>query len=685
MSTSAADFHRLDLRHARRTEGDTFWKLSQKYGISVDELLAANLGTDPGNIYPGLVINIPINMPSEPPVPEPPEEEEPTAEIPPEENLAKDRESLTYLFGGNTASYLKCVTNSKNSVKTIMPDYFDINQDGGLLITPANKIDPAFIAQMHLIGVKVIPFVSNHWDRPLGVKALENRQVLSSQIAEAAELYNLDGINVDIENVTDAHRAEYTDFTRLLRQKVPAYKSVSVAVAANPNGWKTGWHGSYDYKALAENSDFLLIMNYDESYQGGPAGPVSSANFFEKSIKFAFSEGVPKEKIVSGIPLFGRYWKQGEATGGIGITAGDIEGLIAGYPSKVKYDTAAQSANATVTIGKNDVKPVIWGGRTLTDGVYNIWYDNLKAVKYKLELIREYGIKGAGSWALGQEDPAIWDFYSLALNGMESPEPAAAPEPLAIPEPMPELEPLFEPAPKPELQPDAKKPGKAQYHYHYHYHYFPDAQCCTADKTVSAMANFKESKHGSHKTFHAQKNIDAVDFINKKGGKNINGKSYVTRGEAAGILAEVTYTEAELSGTQFSDTSGHWARGEINALKKRGVLKGFDNKFNPAQNITRADLALVICRMLELPDTFSLNSVKLKDVPITRETGREILKLVYFDIMLLDGNDNFRPDQNVTAEELTAILDSLNRNNYMLNPDKLVYEAKYGKKIISPR
>lgn len=56
---------------------------------------------------------------------------------------------------------------------------------------------------------------------------------------------------------------------------MPNNKTISIAVAANPYGWTTGWHGSYDYMKLSEYSDYLMLMAYDESYNGGSVGPVT--------------------------------------------------------------------------------------------------------------------------------------------------------------------------------------------------------------------------------------------------------------------------------------------------------------------------------------------------------------------------------------------------------------------------
>ena len=327
------------------------------------------------------------------------------------------RESLTYLFGGNSTTYKRAVDITKDSIKTVCPDYFDIDQNGNLIITPPDKIDISFVKEMQSRGIRVTPFISNHFNRTLAHTALNNRENLAAQIAGMVERYNLDGVDNDIENANDTYRNAFTDFTRLLREKLPPAKTVSVAVAANPNGVTVGWQGSYDYKALGDNSDYLMIMAYDESFYGSPPGPVSSRAFFEKSIRFALNEGVSKDKIVVGIPFYGRFWKLGDAVGGYAIAANDVGFLMKNYNFKFRFDEAAKSANVLITIRPGEPEPTVLGGRVLTVGTYNIWYDDLQASRFKLDTIHSIGVRGAGSWALGQEDPDIWNFYTSALNG----------------------------------------------------------------------------------------------------------------------------------------------------------------------------------------------------------------------------------------------------------------------------
>ncbi|THE11927.1 LysM peptidoglycan-binding domain-containing protein [Bacillus timonensis] len=325
--------------------------------------------------------------------------------------------NMTYLYFGNTKSYISQIDRTKGNMNLVAPSYFDLNQDGSLKIT--TQFDPTFVSEMHNRGIKVVPFLSNHWDRNLGRSALQNREQLSTQIANFIIKNNLDGVQVDIENVSDIDQQNYTDLVRLLRQKLPKDKEVSVAVAANPNGWTKGWHGSYDYKELAKYSNYLMIMAYDESYTGGPEGPVASYPWVERSIQYALNQGVPASQIVLGIPFYGRYWKAGATTGGDGISNTRVDEMLAKYGGTIVYDEKAKSPKATVTIGPSDPTITI-GGKTLGAGTYTIWFENSDSIKAKIDLVHKYNLKGTGSWSLGQENPVIWNDYKMWMTTHQS-------------------------------------------------------------------------------------------------------------------------------------------------------------------------------------------------------------------------------------------------------------------------
>lgn len=324
------------------------------------------------------------------------------------------RYSMGYLYSGTDQQQIEYVNRTNGALDTVSPSYFDIQQDGSLKL---NYLSKNLINTMHAKGIKVVPFLSNHWNRTAGINALNNIESLSTQIANYIEQYNLDGVNVDIENVTHVQRNQYTEFVRLLRQKIPKGKEVSVAVAANPNNWQTGWHGSYDYSALAKYADHLVIMAYDEHYEGGSAGPVASIKFVENSIKYALTK-TTADKIVVSVPLYGRVWSlDNSRIVGKGIKIETVNQIIKNCASTVTYDKNQQAVKAEFEIKANDPKYTVGGDFVLTPGKYVVWYENDESYKAKLNLISKYDLKGAGTWSLGQEDPSIWKNYESWLNG----------------------------------------------------------------------------------------------------------------------------------------------------------------------------------------------------------------------------------------------------------------------------
>ena len=264
---------------------------------------------------------------------------------------ATDRYTMGYLYSGNDLQQIEYVNQTNNALDVVSPSYFDIREDGSLKL---NYLSPFFIKTMHDQGVRVVPFLSNHWNRTAGINALKNVESLSTQIADYVEEYDLDGVNVDIENVTHEQRDQYTELVRLLREKIPSHKEVSVAVAANPNNWQVGWHGSYDYTALAQYADHLMIMGYDEHYEGGEAGPVASIDFVEKSIQYALSKTTP-DKIVIGVPFYGRVWSlDNNRIIGKGTSSKTIQQILESCASTVTYDEKSQSVKAEFTITEGD-------------------------------------------------------------------------------------------------------------------------------------------------------------------------------------------------------------------------------------------------------------------------------------------------------------------------------------------
>ncbi|NLM61137.1 MAG: hypothetical protein GX193_03565 [Clostridiales bacterium] len=209
--------------------------------------------------------------------------------------------NMSYIYFGSPSDYSNLVDRTQDSVNEVAPAYFSLTKKGELVLTPA--VSTEFVSKMHEKGILVVPYITNDWVQETGIAAMNNKHKLTDDLAAAVRKYDLDGINVDIENLTEKQRDDYVEFVRLLREKLPKGKRIVVAVAANPWGSTTGWAGSYDYAALAKYCDYLMIMAYDESYQGSKPGPVASISFVERSIQYALKH-VSRDKLVLGLPFY---------------------------------------------------------------------------------------------------------------------------------------------------------------------------------------------------------------------------------------------------------------------------------------------------------------------------------------------------------------------------------------------
>lgn len=112
--------------------------------------------------------------------------------------------------------------------------------------------------------------------------------------------------------------------------------------------------------------------------------------------------------------------------------------------------------------------------------------------------------------------------------------------------------------------------------------------------------------------------------------------------------------------TTFSDTQGHWAEKEITAMADSGIASGMgNNKFNPDESITRAQLIAFVIRGLKLEEVSYEG--KAKDI----QKGAWYDKIIGTAIKnkLIDDAENIRPDDSITREEMTKII----VNAYELN------------------
>lgn len=107
--------------------------------------------------------------------------------------------------------------------------------------------------------------------------------------------------------------------------------------------------------------------------------------------------------------------------------------------------------------------------------------------------------------------------------------------------------------------------------------------------------------------------------------------------------------------TKFTDLDDdYWAKPQIIYLTDLKVINGFpDDTFRPEVDVTRAQFAAMVARSLQLPDADS----DFKDVSKNSSVYKEVSQAAAAGIVIGDPNGRFHPDRTVTRAEMAIMLE----------------------------
>lgn len=92
------------------------------------------------------------------------------------------------------------------------------------------------------------------------------RNTAVNQLAALVSKYGLDGLNIDFENVAAEDRVYLTSFITLLAEKMRSL-DVILSMDVSPD-LGTDWTEAFDYAALGKQVNYMVMMGYDEHYDG---------------------------------------------------------------------------------------------------------------------------------------------------------------------------------------------------------------------------------------------------------------------------------------------------------------------------------------------------------------------------------------------------------------------------------
>jgi spore germination protein YaaH len=261
-------------------------------------------------------------------------------------------------------------------------------------------------------GYQVWGLFSNSFDPILthdALKDFETRQRIIVQLLHFSQMYQLQGINFDIENVKqeDGHLV-----TQLMREATPYLHEAGLVVSMDITfyaGENNNWSSFYERSKLAGIVDYLIIMAYDEHSGSSPvAGSVSSLPWVEKNLQNLLRE-VPKEKLILGVPLYTRLWKeQLNADGSTVVTSqsmsmSKVKDWLAEKGLQPVYDEAS-GQNYAEYFAEDE------------NATYKMWLEDELSLTKRANLAASYQLAGVASWSRNFGDQTAWTAINMDPN-----------------------------------------------------------------------------------------------------------------------------------------------------------------------------------------------------------------------------------------------------------------------------
>lgn len=308
---------------------------------------------------------------------------------------AYNPEGVFYLEPKNAVQAVASINKNWEKIDILAPQYFYVGAD--FAVTGAFGPELAKAIKDH--NLKVMPLIMN-----AGFKQAIIHNLLLSPVGqdkvirhmvESAKANNFIGWQFDFENISYLDKNLFTAFVQKTYAIFQENNLVfSVAVVPRTNDFEEtddfkNWSGVYDYQKIAESSDFVSFMTYDNQKSKGPS---SSLDYVNQCLNYVKGK-IPAEKLSLGTPLY--YWEWNIDTGKK-VSYGaykHVADVMAKYKHVLDFDLAIGVSSLAYSANRNN---------------YKIWFEDKKSFEAKLMVAKANNFKGFSAWQLGWEDPAIW-------------------------------------------------------------------------------------------------------------------------------------------------------------------------------------------------------------------------------------------------------------------------------------
>ncbi len=280
-------------------------------------------------------------------------------------------------------------------IDALIPSWLEINSQEGDIKLPSPRGLQTLLSwiEKNAPAISILPLIgdTDNEDMQTVIKVFNSataRTNLLNNIKDFVTINKFNGVVFDFNRLPLESRDDYIIF---IKEAASTFHSLNLKILATvPSN-----DPSFDYDAVSDAVDHMILRIYDEHSQSDEAGPLAGQAWFESQLD-ARLKHMDGSKFVIAIGSYAYDWAEhGDARE---IAIPEAWDLLKASQSQFSLEPASMNATFSYENAENGEKHTVW----LLDAVTAY---NQTAAALAMD------VHGIALWKLGTEDPSIWAFF----------------------------------------------------------------------------------------------------------------------------------------------------------------------------------------------------------------------------------------------------------------------------------
>lgn len=290
-----------------------------------------------------------------------------------------------------------------SEINVYSPTWFKVIDAEG---TVESIADMPYVEKVHELDAHIWPLFNNTFNDIKMTSAVLNnpdaRDNIIRQMLTYAQLYNLDGINLDFENIYLRDKDAYTQF---VREIMPYAREMGIKISVDVGipGGSDNYSLCYDHEKLSKAADYIMVMTYDQFWASSPvAGSQAQLQWVSDMLELTLKYVNP-DKLLVGIPFYTRIWR-------------NTDGVVKNFKTLGIDDTLEYIEEKNAEIVWDEESGQYYTSFYEEGSGYEMWIEESRSIELKADLVEKFNLRGVAVWQLSLGNEDAWKSIGKSLS-----------------------------------------------------------------------------------------------------------------------------------------------------------------------------------------------------------------------------------------------------------------------------